>query len=142
MSFQDNIERTLGRLASSVRRREACEENAANVIALYAPYVLQRFATVASGCHARHLPGEQGAILARRDDEGYHAVEYSTAGLRITFDVVNGEAHLHWNADGETGDRVITAGAATAVIDATILDAVSAFVEARIATAAPVAVET
>lgn len=141
MSFRATIEQTLGRLASSVRHQEEREERAADVVALYAPYVLQRFAEVASGCHARHLPGEQGAILARRDDEGYRAVEYSTVGLHIIFHVVNGEAHLHWHAGDETGDRIITAATATAVIDATILDAVSAFVEGRVAAGAPVAVE-
>lgn len=131
MNFEDNLHTIVGSLATARREALYGEERARNVIAFHGPYVLRRFADIAAAFDAPALRAGQGAIFARRDAYGYHTVEFVATDLHIVLEVVEGDAHLFWLAGGMTDDRPITVETPGAVIDAMLLDAVSAYATTR-----------
>lgn len=133
MSFEENLRTIVGSLATAQRQAWHGEERARKVVAFHGPYVLRRFADMAAAFDAPGLHSEQGAIFARRDVHGYHSVEFAANDLHIVLDVADGEAHLSWLAGGDTDDRPITIETPGAVIDATLLAAVSAYAKAHAA---------
>lgn len=99
----------------------------------WAPHVLRRLAEIADAFDTLGLHTRQGEILAcRRCPEGYRTVAYYAPDLMITLSIANGEAHLTWRAGDASDDRHITLETSEAVIDAILLEAVSAVVNARL----------
>lgn len=131
MGFEEHLRSVMLPLVAAERREAREEKRADDIIALHAPYILRRFAEMANAFDAPGIRAGQGTILARRDAHGYSFVEYSAGDLHIVADVVDGEAHLSWLAGGETDDRRVLSDTPQSVIDATILDAVSAYVNTR-----------
>lgn len=134
VSFSSTLNELTGRWACAVVRCEADERHAAAVIARHAPHVLRRLAEIAAVFDAPGLHSGQGAILACRSNAtGYRAVEYDSPGLAVAFDVVAGAAHLSWRAGGTTGDCRIERETTEAEIDDCLLDAVSTYINWRLA---------
>lgn len=131
MGFEEHLRNVVAPLALAEQRGEREEEWASDIIALHAPYILRRFADMVAAFDAPGMRSGQGAILARRDAHRYTLVEYSAIDLHIVADVVDGEAHLSWLAGGETDDRRLLSDTPQALIDAALLDAVSAYVNTR-----------
>lgn len=132
MGFTDTLQQTVAPLIKSADRQEDAETRATPVVAHHAPYLLRRLAEMARVLDAPGLHSGVGAILAcRSGTDGYRSVEYDAPDLAISFDVEGGEAHLRWRAGGETDDCPITMTTPDAAFDAAILDAVSAFANAR-----------
>jgi hypothetical protein len=146
MTFAERLQAFVAPYAVATHQDRAREGQAADVVALHAPYLLRRFAEMAAVFDAPGLRSGQGAIFARRDDGGYTFVEYNAPALHITFDVIDDAAVLCWIVDGvidrrrgadETppsdfvDTRRITAETPTCVFDAMLMDAASAFVNTR-----------
>jgi hypothetical protein len=131
MSFEENLRAIVGSLATAQRQAWHGEEQARKIVAFHGPYVLRRFADMAAAFDSPGLYSAQGAIVARRDRQGYHTVEFVANDLHIVLEVVDGDAHLFWIAGGKTDDRPITIETPGAVLDAMLLAAVAAYAEAR-----------
>ncbi len=134
----DGFQRTLTQTVAPLRARLAHQaetqpwEDA--VVAQVAPHVLRRLAEIAAVCDAPGLRAGQGEILACwRGPEGYRTVEYAAPELTIALNAAHGRAHLTWRAGDARDDRRITLETSSEAIDAMLLDAVSAFVRARLA---------
>jgi hypothetical protein len=137
MGFTYTLQRTVAPLVRSDDPRQGADARAAAVVAHHAPYLLRRLAEMSAVLDTPGLRSGVGAILACRSRaDGYRSVEYDAPDLAISFDVENGEAHLRWCAGGETDDRLISMKTPEAAFDAAILDAVSAYVNTRLARAA------
>ena len=134
MSFLQTLHRTVAPLTEAVEHRDDADTRAAAILTHFAPHLLRRLAEVAAVFDRSGLRSGQGAILAYRSRaDGYRAVEYDAPDLSVSFDVINGEAHLRWRAGNETDDRRITIDTPEVVIDTAVLDAVSAHANRRIA---------
>jgi hypothetical protein len=131
MAFEQQLRGVVATLASAQQHGERERERAENIIALHAPSILRRFAEMADAFDAPGLRSGQGTILARRGAHGYTLGEYAAIDLHILAEVVDGEARLSWLAGGETDDRLLLSDTPQAMIDAAILDAVSAYVNTR-----------
>jgi hypothetical protein len=126
------LRQTVAPLLDDNGHREDDEARAAAVVAHHAPHLLRRLAEMVSVLDAPCLHSGVGAILACRSGaDGYRSVEYDAPDLAISFDIEGGEARLRWRAGGETDNRPITMETPEAAFDAAILDAVSAFANAR-----------
>lgn len=139
MSFEESLHTIVGSLAATRQQAWQGDERARNVIAFHGPYLLRRFADMAAAFAAPALRSGQGTILARRDAYGYHTVEFVASDLHIVFEVFEGVAHLFWLAGGKTDDRPIAMETPSTVIDAMLIDAVSAYAESRTEVESPFA---
>lgn len=132
--FSRALHETVAPLVTAVEHRDDMDARAATVIAHHAPHLLRRLAEVATVFDAPGLHAGLGAILACRSGAaGYRSVEYDAPDLAISFAMEEGAAHLRWRAGGETDDRRVTMETPEAAFDAAILDAVSAYANARLA---------
>ncbi len=146
MTFEERLRAVVAPYEGAPRQDRDEEMQAADIVALHAPYLLRHFAEMATVFDAPELRSGQGAIFARRDDKGYTFVEYKALALHITFDVIDGETLLCWITEGEivswhrteaaplcdfTNSRRITAETPSCVFDAMLMDAVSAFINTR-----------
>ena len=137
MSFTQNLRRIVEPRIDAIEHRDEADARATAIVAHFAPYLLRRLAEVAEAMDAPGLHSGQGAILACRSrSAGYRAVEYDAPDLSVAFDVAAGEAHLRWRAGNEADDRHITMGTPEIVIDTALLDAVSAYTNRRVTSAA------
>ncbi|MDQ6908076.1 MAG: hypothetical protein M3176_14730 [Chloroflexota bacterium] len=134
MPFIQTLRQIVADQTEVVEDRDDADAQAAAIIAHFAPHLLRRLAEVAGVLDAPGLHAGQGAILACRSRaDGYRAVEYDAPDLSVTFDVLNGEAHLRWHAGDELNDRRIAVDTPEIVIDTALLDAVSAYANRRVA---------
>jgi hypothetical protein len=134
MGFIYTLRQTVAPLVHDAGRREGADAHAAAVVAHHAPHLLRRLAETSAVLDVPGLHSGVGAILACRSRaDGYRSVEYDAPDLAISFDVEDGAAHLRWRAGGETDDRLISMETPEAAFDAAILDAVSAYVNTRLA---------
>ncbi len=137
MTFTYTLQQTVQPLLRAADRKDDTEARAAAIVAHFAPYLLRRLAEIAAIFDAPGLASAEGTILACRSrDDGYRSVEYKASDLAIIFAVEHGAAHLRWRAYEELDDRVITMETPEAAIEATLLDAVSSYVNQRLAKAA------
>jgi hypothetical protein len=132
MSFESNLRTIVASLASAQRQALQSDEEARRAVAFHGPYLLRRFADLAAAFDAPALRANQGAIYARRDAYGYHTVEFVGNDLHIVMELFNGEAHLFWLAGGRTDDRPVTIETPQTMLDAMLLDAVSAYADAHV----------
>lgn len=85
------LQRTVGRVATDARHEREDRERATRTVALHAPYVLRHYAEIAAAFAAQGVRSARGAISARHDDRhGYHEVEYDAPDLHIRFGLVDG----------------------------------------------------
>ena len=134
MPFIQTLRQIVADQTEAVEDRDDADARAAAIVAHFAPYLLRRLAEVVAVVGAPGLHAGQGAILACRSRaDGYRTVEYDAPDLSVTFDVINGEAHLRWHAGDELDDRRIAMETPEVVIDTALLDAVSAYANRRVA---------
>ena len=136
MGFMETLHSTISPLTETMEENEEARTWEQAVIAQFSPHLLRRFAEIAAAFDAPGLPAGRGELLAcRSGPEGYRMVEYDAPDFRMTLNITKGEARLTWRAGDATDDRRITLETPEAVIDAVLLDAVSAYVNWRIAQA-------
>lgn len=136
MGFMETLHSTISPLTETMDENEQARTWEQAVIAQFSPHLLRRFAEIAAAFDAPGLSAGRGELLAcRSGSEGYRMVEYDASDFRMILHVTEGEARLRWHAGDATDDRRITLETPEAVIDAVLVDAVSAYVNWRIAQA-------
>ncbi len=133
-SFKQSLEQTVAPLRETLAHKAEMQPWEDAVIAQVAPHLLRRLAEISAACGAPGLQGGHGEILAcRRGSEGYRTVEYTAPELTITLNAANGRAHLAWRAGSARDDRRVTLETTEETIDGILLEAVTAFVNGRLA---------
>ena len=130
MSFDQRLQRVLTPLDTARAPTTRGHDEAAVLVAVHAPYLLQRFAALAAALQGRQPRGGQGVVLACRNGcLGYRTAEYCSCDLHIVLDATDGQALLRWEARGVIGTRRLRHNTTAAELDFVLLNAVAALVQ-------------